>query len=78
MPKPLWILLLLATTCALVIKWFIPAKSFFVFDSEPAFFAVVGFAIPFLLVVISRITGAILRRDLDYWKRPINMKEEKE
>lgn len=67
LPKPLWLLLLVAALSALVVQFFIPAKSYFVFDSEPAFFAVAGVAIPFLLVVVSRIAGFILRQPPDYW-----------
>ncbi len=76
--KPLWVLLFITALCAMVVQLFIPSKSYFVFDSVPAFFALVGIAVPFLLVVVSRIAGFILRRDPDFWRRPYRRKKEED
>jgi hypothetical protein len=68
--RKLWLLLLLAALIILAVYLQLPAKSYFVFDNEPAFYAVMGFMAPFFLVVITRIAGYKLKQRKDYWINP--------
>lgn len=72
--KGLWFLLLLTASSLLALYYFLPSKSYFIFDSEPAFYAATGFVVPFFVTVVTRIGGYILRRPRDYWINPTTKK----
>lgn len=79
-PRLLWLALLMLMAATSVAGYFLPRHSYFVFDSEPLFYAALGFALPFFVVVIARITGFILKRPEDYWEKhgenPLSRKED--
>lgn len=68
-PKWLWAALLLGFAAVTILPFLIPRTSYFIFDSEPLFYAFCGLVIPFLLVVLSRMLGFILKKPEDYWRK---------